>query len=194
MPSQPIHVVHRSDESGTTDTFQRYLEAASAGAWGKGVGRTWNGGMGTGAEGNEGTSKAVNNFDGAIGYNELSFAQEQNLEWANIVTPASEDPVRISTESVGKTIAGATATAKGNNLVLDSSSFYTTTAPGAYPIVLATYEVVCSKYPDPETGEAVKAFLQSTIGSGQANLDDRGYIPLPTDFQSKVSTAIKAIA
>lgn len=193
MPSQPITVVHRSDESGTTDTFQRYLDTASDGAWGKGAGRTWNGGAGEGAEGNDGTSKLVNTTDGAITYNEWSFALEQNLEFADIVTPASEDPVRISAESVGKTIAEATAAASGNDLKLDTSSFYKPTEAGAYPIVLATYELVCSKYPEAETGTAVKAFLQSTIGGGQARLASRGYVPLPKDFQSKVETAVNAL-
>lgn len=193
MPSQPITVVHRNDESGTTDAFQRYLEAASDGAWAKGAGRVWNG-AGKGAEGNEGTSKLVNSTDGSISYNEWSFALEQNLEFADIVTPASDDPVRIGAESVGKTIAGATAAASGNNLVLDTSSFYKPTEAGAYPIVLATYEVVCSKYADAETGAAVKAFLQATIGPGQDRLEQRGYIPLPDDFQSKVETAVNAIS
>ena len=31
MPAEDIHVVYRSDESGTTDNFQRYLQAASGG-------------------------------------------------------------------------------------------------------------------------------------------------------------------
>ena len=71
----------------------------------------------------------------------------------------------ISPDSVGKTIAGATVKGQGNDLVLDTTSFYKPTQAGAYPIVLATYEVVCSKYPDADTGTAVKAFLQSTIGA-----------------------------
>jgi phosphate transport system substrate-binding protein len=194
MPSQPINVVYRSDQSGTSETFQRYLEAASDGAWGKGAGREWRGGAGQGAEGNEGTSKLVNSTDGSISYNEWSFALDQNLEFADIVTPASADPVRISSDSVGKTIAGATEAASGNNLKLDTSSFYKPTEAGAYPIVLTTYEVVCSKYADAETGTAVKAFLQATIGQGQDRLDQRGYIPLPADFQSKVATAVNAIS
>jgi phosphate transport system substrate-binding protein len=194
MPSLPIHVVYRSDDSGTTDTFQRYLEAASDGAWTKGVGRTWKGGVGEGAEGNEGTSVAVNNADGAISYNELSFAQEQNLFWAKIVTSAGPEPVNISVDTVGKTIEGAQVAVSGNDLKLDTSSFYRPTEAGAYPIVLATYELVCSKYPDAETGKAVKAFLQSTIGGGQADLAEHGYIPLPKDFQAKVVTAVNAIS
>ncbi len=35
----------------------------------------------------------------------------------------------------------------GNDLVFDTDSFYWPKQPGSYPIVLATYEVVCSKYP-----------------------------------------------
>ena len=194
MPSQPITVVYRTDESGTSETFQRYLEAASDGAWGKGANRTWNGGVGKGAEGNEGTSRLVNNTDGAISYNEWSFAQAQNLEWVDVVTSAGKNPVRISAESVGKTIAGAKVAVSGNDLKLDTSSFYKPTEAGAYPIVLTPYELVCSKYPDAEVGTAVKAFLQSTIGGGQAGLADHGYVPLPEDFQSKVESAVNAIA
>ena len=62
-----------------------------------------------------------------------------------------------------------------------------------YPIVLASYEIVCSKYADPEVGTAVKAFLQSTITIGQTDLNKSGYIPMPPDFQSKVSAAINII-
>ena len=53
LPATPIHVVFRSDQSGTTDNFQRYLDAASNGAWGKGTGQAFNGGIGEGAAGNE---------------------------------------------------------------------------------------------------------------------------------------------
>jgi phosphate transport system substrate-binding protein len=194
MPSQPITVVYRSDESGTSETFQRYLEAASDGAWTAGAGRTWKGAAGKGVDGNENMSKTVYGTDGSIGFTEWSFAQAQNLEWVDVVTSASKDPVRISAESVGKTIAGAQVAVSGNDLRLDTSSFYTPTEVGAYPIVLATYEVVCSKYPDAETGKAVRAFLQSTIGAGQSGLADQGYIPLPADFKSKVTTAVDAIA
>ncbi|OOK67542.1 phosphate-binding protein pstS 3 [Mycobacterium kansasii] len=35
LPDEPIRVVFRSDESGTTDNFQRYLDTASHGAWGR---------------------------------------------------------------------------------------------------------------------------------------------------------------
>jgi phosphate transport system substrate-binding protein len=193
MPAEDIHVVYRSDESGTTDNFQKYLDAASDGAWGKGAGKTFNGGVGEAAKGNEGTSAKVRNTEGAITYNEWSFAQAQRLFTAQIKTSASPDPVPINADTVGKTIAGATIQGQGNDLVLDTSSFYKPTQAGAYPILLATYEIVCSKYADGPTGQAVRAFLESTIGPGQVNLEDHGYFPLPANFQSKVATAVSAI-
>ena len=194
LPNLPIHVVFRSDQSGTSDNFQQYLDAASDGAWGKGTGKSFNGGVGEGAKGNDGTSAAIKSTPGSITYNEWSFAQAQKLNVAKIVTSAGPDPVSVSPDSVGKTIAGAKVKGQGNDLMLDTVSFYKPTQPGAYPVVLATYEVVCSKYPDSQVGTAVKAFLQATIGPGQNGLADNGYIPIPDAFKSRLSTAVNAIA
>ena len=196
MPPEDIKVIYRSDKSGSTANFQAYLQAASGGAWTQGTGKEFKGGVGTGATGNEGTSATVKNTEGAITYNELSFAMDDGLYAAEIKTPASRKsrrPVRIGADSVGKTIAGAKIVGKGNDLVLDLSSFYNPSQEDVYPIVMATYEIVCSKYPDPQVGQAVKAALQATLGPGQIDLDKHGYIPLPPDFQSRVSGAVDAI-
>jgi phosphate transport system substrate-binding protein len=197
MPPEDIKVVYRSDMSGSTANFQAYLQAASGGTWTQGAGKEFKGGVGTGAVGNEGTSAMVKNTEGAITYNELSFAMDEGLFAAEIKTPASRKsrrPVRIGTDSVGKTIAGAKIVGKGNDLVLDLSSFYNPSQEDVYPIVLATYEIVCSKYADPQVGQAVKAALQATLGPGQIDLDKHGYIPLPPDFQSRVASAVDAIS
>ncbi|BBY99703.1 phosphate ABC transporter substrate-binding protein PstS [Mycolicibacterium fallax] len=193
VPDEPIRVVFRSDGSGTTANFQRYLDAASGGAWGKGTGKVFNGGVGQGSAGNEGTSATVKNTPGAISYNEWSFAQDLRLKTAKILTSAGPEPVTINAATVQKTIANATITGAENNLVLDTSTFYNPTEPGAYPIVLATYQLVCSTYSDPQTGTAVRAFLQSTVTQGQVNLEDHGYFPLPDQFQARVADAVNAI-
>jgi phosphate transport system substrate-binding protein len=197
MPAEDIHVIYRSDGSGTTDNFQAYLQSASGGAWNKGAGKAFNGGVGTGAVGNTGIAAAVKNTEGAIGYTELSYALQQGLFAAEIKTPASRRslrPVRIGTDTVGKTIKGARITGAGNDLVLDLSSFYNPAQPDVYPIVLATYEIVCSKYPTDDVAKAVKAFLQAAIGPGQIELARSGYIPLSPDFQARVSSAVDAIS
>ena len=194
MPSQPITVVYRTDESGTSRDLPALPGGRVGRCVGQGANRTWNGASARALKAMRARRGPVNNTDGAISYNEWSFAQAQNLEWVDVVTSAGKNPVRISAESVGKTIAGAKVAVSGNDLELDTSSFYKPTEAGAYPIVLTTYELVCSKYPDAEVGTAVKAFLQSTIGGGQAGLADHGYVPLPEDFQSKVESAVNAIA
>jgi phosphate transport system substrate-binding protein len=194
LPAAHIEVVFRSDESGTSDNFQRYLDTASNGAWGKGAGKTFNGGVGEGAMGNDGIAAAVKRTEGSIGYVEWSFALAEPLSTAKVITSAGPNPVAIGQESVAKTISSAWFTRDGNDLALDTISFYRPNQADAYPIVLATYEIVCSKYADPQVGAAVKAFLQSAIGAGQNGLSDNGYVPVPGQFMSRLSAAVNAIA
>ncbi len=194
LPGDKINVVFRSDESGTTDNFQKYLDAASDGAWGKGAGKTFNGGVGEGAKGNEGTSAAIKTTAGSITYNEWSYATKQGLQIADVITSAGPDPVKLSAESAGKSIDSVKIKGQGNDLVLDTSSFYKPTAAGAYPIILPTYEIVCSKYPDAEVAPAVKAFLTVATTDGQKGLEEAGYIPIPDTFKAKLTEAINAIS
>ena len=194
LPGDKINVVFRSDESGTTDNFQKYLDAASDGAWGKGSGKTFNGGVGEGAKGNEGTSAAIKSTAGSITYTEWSYATKQGLQIADVITSAGPDPVKLTAESAGKSIDAVQIKGQGNDLVLDTSSFYKPTAAGAYPIILGTYNVVCSKYPQSDVAPAVKAFLTVATTDGQKGLEEAGYIPIPDSFKSKLTTAINAIS
>ncbi len=194
LPADKIVVIFRSDESGTTDNFQKYLDAASKGTWTKGAGKAFAGGVGEGAKGNEGTSAAVKSTKGAITYNEWSFAKANKLQIAKIVNSGGKDPVELTVASAGKAIEGVKIKGEGNDLVLDLKSIYATETAGAYPLVLAAYEIVCSKYADAETGKAVKAFLTVAVTDGQKGLEEAGYSPVPPAFQEKLLTAIKAIA
>ncbi|SDL63523.1 phosphate ABC transporter substrate-binding protein, PhoT family [Lentzea albidocapillata subsp. violacea] len=194
LPGDKIVVIFRSDESGTTDNFQKYLEAASGGTWTKGSGKAFAGGVGEGAKGNEGTSAAVKSTKGAITYNEWSFAKSNKLQIAKIINAGGGEPVELTAETAGKAIDGAKIKGEGNDLVLDLNSLYATKTAGAYPLVLAAYEIVCSKYTDAETAKAVKAFLTVAVTDGQKGLEEAGYIPVPKAFQDKLLTAIKAIA
>lgn len=197
LPALPIHVVYRNDKSGTTASFQKYLDGASDGAWYGGAGEIFNGGVGEGATGENGTAAALHDTDGSITYTAWSFAVGKQLPMAQISTSAGAHPVAISAESVGQTIAGAkfiSGSGQSNDLVLDPASLYKPTEAGSYPIMVATYEVVCSKYPDAAVGSAVKAFLQAAIGPGQDGLDQYGAIPLPPAIKSKLVTAVNAIS
>ncbi|OLR90849.1 phosphate ABC transporter substrate-binding protein PstS [Actinokineospora bangkokensis] len=192
LPDKAITVVYRGDESGTTDNFQKYLKASSKGAWTKDAGKKFNGGVGQGAQGSAGVADAISAGDGAIGYVEWSYAQDKKLSTAKI--DSGSGAVELSAESAAKAIASAKVKGQGNDLVLDLDALYASNTAGAYPLVLATYEIVCSKGYDADTAKAVKAFLTVAATDGQASLADAGYVPLPNEFQSKLLTAIGAIA
>lgn len=196
LPDQDITVIFRSDESGTTDNFQKYLDAASDGAWSQGAGKIFNGGIGEGAKGNEGVSGAVAQTSGTVTYTEWSYAKSQDLSMVNVITPADAGGVALDAKTAGTTIDSAKLKEEGSHdLVIDTSSFYVPEAAGAYPILMPTYEIVCSKYKDPETAAAVRSFLNVAVSEDvQGQLEGEGYIPVPEAFRGKLTDAIAAIS
>ena len=192
MPDVDIKPIYRSDSSGTTDNFQKYLAAAAPQAWTKGDGSEFNGGAGEGAQKSSGVVQAVQATPGAIGYVEKGFAEQAKLPFAQIDSGAGA--VELTDESAAKAIDAAKFAAEGNDLALDLKSLYGTKEAGAYPLVLATYEIVCSKGYDADTAAAVKSFLTVAANQGQANLSAAGYVPLPDTFKERLVTSINAIS
>ena len=192
MPAEKITVIHREDASGTTDNFQQYLQAASAGGWDRGAGQTFTGATGQGATGNQGVVAMVKDTPGAIGYSDWSSVIGSGLSTADIKTPAGI--THIGTDWAGTSITPVEVVGKGADMTLDLTPAFTPSAKFGYPILLASYAIVCSKYPDPEVGKAVKTFLQSSVTGGQTGLNKSGYIPLPPELQAKVAAAIDSLS
>jgi phosphate transport system substrate-binding protein len=193
LPSTKIQAFHRSDESGTTDNFQKYLMAAAPADWTFGKGKKFNAPGGQSAKGNEGTSGAVKSTPGAISYNELSFAKNAGLGIAKLATGASA-PVELTLETAGKAVEAATVDSSGGSdltLKLD----YATKAEGAYPLILVTYEIVCEQGVASDKAALIKSFLTYTASEdGQKILGDIGYAPLPETIRGKVAAAVQALA
>ncbi|WP_059016789.1 phosphate ABC transporter substrate-binding protein PstS [Mycobacterium sp. M26] len=191
LPDQKITPIYRSDSSGTTDNFQKYLTAAAPESWTKGAGKEFQGGAGEGAQKSAGVVQAVQATPGAIGYVEKGFATQAGVPVAQIDTGSG--PVELTDESAKKAIDAAKFKAEGNDLVLDLDSIYGTKEAGAYPLILATYEIVCSKGYDADTAAAVKSFLTVAANYGQDGLPAAGYVPLPDAFKQRLLTAVNAI-
>lgn len=191
LPDQKITPIYRSDSSGTTDNFQKYLTAAAPQTWTKGAGKEFQGGAGEGAQKSAGVVQAVQSTPGAIGYVEKGFADQAKLTAAEIDNGGGA--VALSDDSAKAAIDSAKFAADGNDLKLDLNSLYATKAAGAYPLMLATYEIVCSKGYDADTSAAVKSFLTVAANDGQAGLPAAGYVPLPDAFKQRLLTAVKAI-
>jgi phosphate transport system substrate-binding protein len=193
LPDATIEAVHRGDESGTTDNFTKYLSKAAEKDWTFGNAKAWPATKGgTGANKSDGVAAKVKGTPNTISYVELSFAENSSLQTAKVQNGAGEF-TELTAESAGKTIEGAEIKGTGNDLKL--SIDYNTKTAGAYPIVLATYEIVCTKYADAAKGKAVQGFLKYTSSAeGQAKLKDLGYAPLPETVRAKVATSVAAIS
>jgi phosphate transport system substrate-binding protein len=192
LPDADIKPIYRSDSSGTTDNFQKYLGAAAPAAWTKGAGKEFQGGAGEGAQKSSGVVQAIQATPGAIGYVEKGFAQQAGLKLAQIDSGAG--PVELTDETTAKAVDTAKFKAEGNDLILDLDGLYASKEAGSYPLMLATYEIVCSKGYDADTAAAVKSFLTVSANEGQANLSAAGYVPLPAAFKERLLKSVDAIA
>jgi len=192
LPDADIKPVYRSDSSGTTDNFQKYLAAAAPQSWTKGAGKEFQGGAGEGAQKSSGVVQAIQATPGSIGYVEKSPAAAAGLKNAQIDSGAGA--VALTDDSTKQAVAAAKFKAEGMDLTLDLNALYASKAAGVYPLMLATYEIVCSKGYDADTAAAVKSFLTVSANQGQANLSAAGYVPLPDSFKERLLKSVDAIA
>jgi phosphate transport system substrate-binding protein len=188
LPSATITVVHRSDSSGTTDGFTKFLSAVSP-AWKSQVGHgkdvKWP--TGTGAAKNSGVAASVKQTPGAVGYVEQAYAIENSFTFAAVKNSGGS--------YVEPTIANTSAAAVGVKVPPDLGiSTINSPNPAAYPIVSQTFIEV---YQDPcKAGHAtsaiasgLKRWLTYAVGPGQQTLGSGGnklpYAPLPAALQAK---------
>ncbi|WP_446666284.1 phosphate ABC transporter substrate-binding protein PstS [Flexivirga sp. B27] len=187
LPATKISVFFRSDSSGTTDNFTNYMNTVAPKDWPYEHEKAWKGKVGQGKAKTAGVASAVKATDGGIGYVEWGYAIQNKLSMASV------DGVPLTAESAGKAVEAAKVVGKGKDLSLKID--YKTKAEGAYPIILVTYEVACSKYSDATTAKNVKAFLSFMASPEfQDKLTGVGAAPLPAPIQSKVVDTIGSIS
>ncbi|MQA77834.1 MAG: phosphate ABC transporter substrate-binding protein PstS [Streptosporangiales bacterium] len=192
LPATPIQTFHRSDSSGTTDNFTKYLSSAASKDWTFENDKVWKAPGGQGSKGSEGIASSLKDTEGAISYVELSYAENSELSQAKVKNAAGEF-VELTGESAAATVASAKVVGSGNDLALEID--YNTKAAEAYPIVLVTYEITCEKGLPADQVDLVKGFLTyASSQKGQDSLSDLGYAPLPDEVAGKVRQAVKAIA
>ncbi|MFF8032719.1 MULTISPECIES: phosphate ABC transporter substrate-binding protein PstS [unclassified Streptomyces] len=191
LPDLKIQAFHRSDESGTTDNFTTYLQAAAPKDWTYEPGKSWEAKGGQSAQGSSGVAQQVKQTSGAISYMELSYAKD-GMSTVSIKTEAAE-PVEATIENATAAIGAAKVVGTGKDLALELD--YTPSAEGAYPIVLVTYEIVCDKGNKAETLPATKSFLNYMASEdGQGLLAEAGYAPMPEEIITKVRETISGLS
>jgi phosphate transport system substrate-binding protein len=187
LPSTPITLVVRSDSSGTTANFSKYLVAAAGSAWKLGTGSTitWPSSA-KAANGGSGVAQAIKATDGAIGYVDASTAKASGLNAASIKNKAG-DFVAPSSASAA---AAATQVTPAAGL-----TFSTVDEPGAgsYPITYQSWDLVFAKQPNANDAALLKAYLGYLLGAGQQLLTPIGLAPLPSSIDTKAVAQLSQI-
>jgi phosphate transport system substrate-binding protein len=187
LPDKNITVAHRSDGSGTTSNFTKYLTAAAPSSWKLGAGDTVNWPAATqGAEKNTGVAQIIQQSDGAIGYVDFSDASELKLTFASIKNKAGQ--------FVAPTLEGAAAAVEGAQ-VADDLSYNPLNADGAtaYPITSPTYLLIKPKYDDANKAALVKGFVRYVLTDGQSIAKDVNFAALPSSLQQKALAQLDKI-
>ncbi|MFD0555784.1 phosphate ABC transporter substrate-binding protein (PhoT family) [Stackebrandtia endophytica] len=186
LPGTAITIAHRSDGSGTTSNFTKFLDEATD-AWNLGSGDVveWPSNA-QGGEKNTGVASVIEQTEGAIGYVDLADATGSGLVFAAI---ENADGAYVL-----PTIAGTTAGLEGAD-VADDLSYNPLNAAGeaAYPITAPTYLLVKAKYDDAQTAELVKGFVTWLLTDGQALAENEFFAPLPTSLQEQALAQLDKI-
>lgn len=172
--STPIRPVVRSDSSGTSNAFTTYLSKAST-TWTRGTQNTVtkpsNGSTGAG---NDGVANEVLANNGAIGYMEVSFANERKIAIARVKNAAGNFKTPNDANAVADAVGDATIN-EDRTVTMN----YTTALANAYPISSVSYLLAPPKM-DATKGDNLKAFLTYGLSAdGQAKAAPLGYSPLP---------------
>lgn len=187
LPSTKITIAHRSDGSGTTSAFTKYLDKASGGVWKLGAGDTveWPANS-QGGEKNTGVAQIIQQTDGAIGYVDFSDADAVGLRFASIKNKAGTY-VEASLDGASAAFDGATVDA---DLTVDSLD---ATGAAAYPITTPTYVIVYKKQTDAAKAKALVAYLRYLLTDGQKLAGDEGYANLSDDLATKAVAQLDSI-
>jgi phosphate transport system substrate-binding protein len=179
LPATDIVVAHRSDGSGTTENFTKFLVAAAPAAWKLGSGSTveWPNGTQAG-NGNQGVAQVVKTTPGAIGYVDLSDAKATGLQVAQVRNKAGK--------FVSPTIAAAQAALTKAQVNADLSyNPLDGEGDAAYPITAPTWILVYRNQTDKVKGTALKSFLTFLLTKGEDLAPSVDYASLPSDLRQK---------
>lgn len=193
LPSTKITPVHRSDESGTTANFTDYLHEAAGNVWTFDPDSSWPLKTGESGAQTSGVVQAVKAGDGTIGYADESQAQGLGIAKVKVgntyVAPSAQGAANDFDQSQkdpelsqGKYVFAYTVQRKP-------------TDPSAYPVILVSYLMGCTKYDSTDTTKLVDAYFKYIEGSEgqQVAATNAGSAPLPPGVTKEVQPALAAI-
>jgi phosphate transport system substrate-binding protein len=192
LPSSTITPINRSDESGTTKNFTDYLSKTAGADWPHEASGDWPIQGTQSAQGTSGVVQAVQSGEGTIAYADHSQAGSLGVAKIKVgdayVEPTAEGAAKVVEESPKK------EGLPEHDLAIDLKR--DTTTAGAYPVVLVSYVIVCSKYSDAAKGELVKAYVNYIASSEgqQVAATEAGSAPISDSLRTEITAAVNSIA
>lgn len=186
LPATAVTVVTRSDPSGATLRFTRFLERESPGfaaALGHGEQVGWQ--VGNGYRGSEGVAGAVSATVGAIGYTALADARIARLAVPRLVVGGTKP---IAADAAGVRLALASAFAAAPDVGAMEAALAAAPPPGAWPIPTVTYAAMAKVPDDNRPAVAALRFLDYGLRAGAADAEALGYVAPPADVVAKIET------
>jgi phosphate transport system substrate-binding protein len=174
LPNLPISVFFRSDASGDTFAFTRYLsDISSSFASRVGSSTTVRFPVGTGAKGNTGMASAVSGTNGAIAYVAVSYLINANLPAAAIENRGGRFVVPNLSAIEAAAQSFHSVPASNQVTIVDPPKG----AKSAYPISTYTYVIAPTNAPQ---GGALRSFIGYALGQGQSFGPRLDFAPLPS--------------
>ncbi len=191
LPDANITVVHRSDDSGTTQNFSEYVSANAGDVWTEAPSQTYPYQIGDSAKGTPGVASAMAGASNAITYIDDSGAG--TLDKAKLMVGGKA--TKISAEGAAKVVADSDAVAgrEANDLAINIDR--KDSAEGAWPLVLVSYAIACQEYKDAEKGALVKGYLDYVVSKDAqaAAAKEAKSAALSDDLTEKAAKAVASI-
>jgi phosphate transport system substrate-binding protein len=185
LPDARIALVHRSDGSGTTFVWTSFLSLASV-EWKTRIGAgpivDWP--SGTGAAGSNGVADLVEKTPNSIGYVELIYAIQHELNYGSVRNPAGEF---IKADLASITAAAGASSSGSRTTILNAAG------RDAYPISTFTWLLVPNEGLSAEKRNAIVSLLAWMLTSGQKECASLGYAPLPREIADRELHAVNAL-
>jgi phosphate transport system substrate-binding protein len=198
LPNQNITVWYRSESSGTSENFTKWLKGTNlANAnWPKAGNTTFANSTPTGitslfnfqgASGSAAVAAGVAGKVGSITYSELSFATDNKLPVANILNAAGEF-VAPSAAGTSAFLGGGTIAANGV-VTLD----YIKSIPGAYPLGTTSYGLAYESGKDATTQKLVADWFTYVLDKCPGKYPEKGFAQITGPLYDKAKSQIAKI-
>ncbi len=201
LPNQPIITVHRSDGSGTTFIFTSYLATASNWKFNPPQ-RSWPTTPVQGAYGGNGNQQVANyiiSTPNTIGYVEVAYALENNMNIGYIQNRDNSSFVKPTLGNITAAVSSSTASFPPGSQSWASVSLINEPGANSYPIVSFTYLLVYQQLNllplmTLDRAKALVDFLWYIVHQqGQTLATSLTYAALPQQVVTIDETAIQSI-